>query len=199
MGGAADLNVLAVPGHGICLQHANAVTSGGQVGELVVSVNIGKRGQKWEGVATKQLHHRAHQRGTVSIPHNTADAGRTRCQRGNCQRQKCRQYEFRRGSNHLSLRYSLEAALSAAEVRWGRNSTHKIPSCLRIRRRTSYCVTSKGADCANCCFDTPSLTLMVSSYFPGCKLERGIDFASVTWSELGFSLEAVSVASYKVL
>src|ERR1700709_1118320 len=46
--------------------------------------------------------------------------------------------------------------------------------------------TVKGADCAICCFDTPSFTLIDRLYLPGVRAPRGSVFSNVTWSALGF-------------
>ena len=57
----ANLDILAMCRHGIRLQHANAVAARRQIGKLIMSVNIGKRGQQrkcFDG--TKQLDHYPH-------------------------------------------------------------------------------------------------------------------------------------------
>jgi hypothetical protein len=58
---AADQDVLAMCRHGIRLQHANTVPPRSKAGELIVPMNIGKRGQQGKCIhGTKQLDHDPH-------------------------------------------------------------------------------------------------------------------------------------------
>ncbi len=143
-------------------------------------------------VSLEKFNERTHLRRSMRVAHHTGN----RCRQRKRMRSRCpnQQGQYREQTWSYSL-HRVSTLVDAPTALSQKSSQHGLSSrgptsgdwptrsCLArlvFAIVLRYSCTMNGALSAICCLVTPSFTLMVTVYRPGCKLANGIVFSSVS-------------------